>query len=64
MIGVVRNNETEERIAILTDGDVVFHGRKGEIVNGRYRIVDVMPTAVEVEFIHSGLQRLVKLSDF
>ena len=64
MIGIVRNNETEERIAILTDGSVVLHGRKGEIIDGRYRIMDVMPTAVKIEFIHSGLQRLVELSDF
>ena len=64
MIGIVRNNETEETIAILTDGSVVLHGRKGEIIDGRYRILDVMPTAVKIEFIHSGLERLVELSDF
>jgi hypothetical protein len=64
MIGIVRNNETEETIAILTDGDVVLYGRKGEIIDGRYRILDVMPTAVKIEFVHSGLERLVELSDF
>ncbi len=64
MIGVVRTDDERERIAVLTDGNVVLHGRKGEIIAGRYRIVDVMPAAVMIEFIHDGLQQLVELSEF
>ena len=64
MIGVVRTDDTRERIAVLTDGNVVLHGRKGEIIDGRYRIVDVMSAAVMIEFIHDGAQQLIELSDF
>ena len=64
MIGVVQTGNAGERIAVLTDGGVVLHGRKGEIIDGRYRIVDVMPTAVMIEFIHDGVQQLVELSEF
>ena len=64
MIGVVRTGDETGRIAVLTDGSVVLHGRKGEIIAGRYRIVDVMPTAVMIEYIHDGVQQLVELSEF
>ena len=64
MIGVVRTGDETGRIAVLTDGSVVLHGRKGEIIAGRYRIVDVMLTAVMIESIHDGVQQLVELSEF
>ena len=63
MIGLVDGLGTGERIAVLTDGDVVFHGREGEILEGRYRIVSLGPTWVEVESVDDGRRQVLRLGD-
>jgi hypothetical protein len=62
MIGLVDGPGTGERIAVLTDGDVVFHGREGEILEGRYRIVDFGSTWVEVESMDDGSRQTLRLT--
>ena len=62
MIGLVDASAATGRIAVLTDGDVVFHGREGEIVEGRYRILSVGPMSVEIESVHDGRRQVLRLS--
>ncbi len=62
MIGLVDASETAGRIAVLTDGDVVFHGREGETVEGRYRILSVGPMSVEIEFVRDGRRQVLRLA--
>lgn len=62
MIGLVDASVVAGRIAVLTDGDVVFHGREGEIVEGRYRILSVGPMSVEIESVNDGRRQVLRLS--
>ena len=63
MIGLVEAPDSAGRIAVLTDGDVVFHGREGEIVEGRYRILSVGPMSVEIESVADGRRQVLRLTD-
>jgi len=63
MIGRVDGPRTGERIAILTDGDVVFYGREGEILDGRYRIVGLGTTWVKVESVDGGDRQTLRLTE-
>ena len=62
MIGLVEATESATRIAILTDGDVVIHGREGEIIEGRYRILSVGPMSVEIESLQDGDRQVLRLA--
>ena len=62
MIGLVDAPETAGRIAVLTDGDVVLHGREGEIVEGRYRILSIGPVSVEIEWVRDGRRQVLRLA--
>ena len=62
MIGLVEADLAASRIAVLTDGDVVMHGQVGDVVDGRYRIVDIASTSVEVESIEDGSRRVLRLA--
>jgi hypothetical protein len=62
MIGLVDTPDTDGRIAVLTDGDVVFHGRAGEIVEGRYRILSVGPLSMEIETVDDGRRQVLRLT--
>ena len=62
MIGLVDTPEAAGRIAVLTDGDVVFYGRAGEIVEGRYRILSVGPLSVEIETVDDGRRQVLRLT--
>ena len=62
LIGLVSASESAERIAVLTDGENVFHGRKGDIGEGRYRLLSVNETSVEIEFVRDGNRRLLRLA--
>jgi len=62
VIGFVDASETAGRIAVLTDGDVVFHGREGEIVEGQYRILSIGPMSVEIESVHDGRRQTLRLA--
>jgi hypothetical protein len=39
-LGFVESPGIKGRIVVLTDGDFVFYGREGEVIDGQYRIVD------------------------
>ncbi len=62
MIGLVEAAETVGLIAVLTDGNAVFHGRAGDIVEGRYRLESVEPTSVELVSLSDGSRQRIRLS--
>lgn len=62
MIGLVDTPDTAGRIAVLTDGDIVLYGRAGEVVEGRYRILNVGPQSVEIETVDGGRRQVLRLN--
>ena len=62
MIGLIEASESAGRIAVLTDGTTVFHGRAGDIVEGQYRLLGIEPTSVEFESIVDSRRQVIRLS--
>ena len=48
-IGVVSGAPGVGRIAVLTDGRTVVHGRVNEVIEGRYRIVQIGEESIQIE---------------
>ena len=61
-IGLVEAPSTTGQIAVLSDGDVVFHGRVGDTIDGRYRIIRIGTDQVEVERVAGGDRRVLRLA--
>ena len=64
LIGVVEARESAGRVAVLTDERGVYHGRAGDAVEGRYRIVAIDETSVELEDLARGVRMTLRLSGF
>jgi hypothetical protein len=50
------------RMAALSDGRHVFHGRAGDIIEGRYRIVRIGVESIVLEYVDGGTQQTIRLS--
>ena len=61
-IGFVESPGIEGRVVVLTDGELVFHGRVGDVIDGRYRIVETGLESVEVERVDGRGQQTLRLS--
>ena len=61
-IGLVDAPTTAGQIAVLSDGDAVFHGREGDTVDGRYRIIRIGTDSVEVERVAGGNPQVLRLA--
>jgi hypothetical protein len=58
-VGLVERTRAKRKIAILTDGRNTFYGAEGDIIEGRYRIVQIGTESVELSYLDgSGRQRL------
>ena len=53
-LGVLEAPESVGRVAVVTDGAGVWHGRVGDVVGGRYRIVAIDSTAMVLERVENG----------
>ena len=53
-LGVLEAPESVGRVAVVTDGAGVYHGRVGDVVGGRYRIVAIDRTAMVLERVEDG----------
>ena len=53
-IGILEAPESVGRVAVLADGAGVHHGRVGDVVVGRYRIVALDRTALLLERLEDG----------
>jgi hypothetical protein len=60
-IGVV-TRETKAKIAVLSDGRFVFHGREGDIIEGRYRVVRIGEESVQMEYVDGRGRQTIRLS--
>ena len=49
-------------VAVLTDGERVFHGRANDVLDGRYRIVEIGVETVEIEHLPGGGRQVLRLS--
>ena len=53
-IGILEAPESVGRVAVVADGAGVHHGRVGDVVVGRYRIVALDRTALLLERLEDG----------
>ena len=60
-IGFVERPGIEGRVVVLTDGDLVFHGRVGDVIDGRYRIVRFGLESVDVERVDGQGEQTLRL---
>lgn len=61
-IGIVEASGQVEKIALLTDGRGVFHGREGDIIEGRYRIVRIGVESIEMAHLDGRGRQTIRLS--
>jgi hypothetical protein len=61
-IGVVHSEDPKVAdVAVLSDGRGVYHGRVGEVVEGRYRIVKIGVESIELAYLDGrGSQTISK----
>ncbi len=60
-IGFVESPGIEGRVVVLTDGEVVFHGHVGDVIDGRYRIVGLGLESVDVERVDGQGRQTLRL---
>lgn len=63
LIGHVEAADPVGRIAVLSDGQTVIHGREGEIIDGRYRLIGVEPMAVTLEALQDGRRHVLRSTE-
>jgi hypothetical protein len=60
-IGVLSGVPGQGRIAVLTDGKSVVHGRVNEIIEGRYRIVQIGEESLQIEHYDGRGRQTIRL---
>lgn len=60
-IGVVERPGSV-RIAVLSDAQGVYHGREGDVIEGRYRIVRIGADTVELMYVDGRGRQQIRLS--
>ena len=48
--------------AVLSDGKVTMHGRDGDIVDGRYRIVKIGAESIEMTYVDGRGRQVIRLT--
>lgn len=61
-IGIVEAREHGQKIAVLSDGRTVFHGREGDIIDGRYRIVRIGAESIELTYVDGRGRQTIRLT--
>jgi hypothetical protein len=62
-IGLVEVPGEKKRIAVLSDGrNVPLHGREGDIIEGRFRIVRIGAESIEMEYADGRGRQTIRLS--
>lgn len=61
-IGVVEAPESAGRVAVLSDGQHVYHGRQNEVIDGRYKILKIGVESIEIEILNGGGRRTIRLT--
>ena len=60
-IGIV-TRENGEKWAVLSDGRVTVHGKDGDIIDGRYRIVKIGTESIELTYADGRGRQTVRLT--
>ena len=61
-IGLVQKQGDPTKIAVLSDSHGVYHGREGDIIEGRYRILRVGNESVELVYLDGRGRQVLRLS--
>jgi hypothetical protein len=61
-IGIVEAPESARRVAILSDARGVYHGREGDIIEGRYRILRIGTDSIEMAYVDGRGRQMIRLS--
>jgi hypothetical protein len=60
-IGVVEATEQSKRYAVLRDDRGVYHGREGDIIEGRYRILRIGTESIELAYVDGQGRQTIRL---
>lgn len=60
-IGVVEATEKSQTFAVLRDDRGVYHGREGDIIEGRYRIVRIGAESIELSYVDGQGRQTIRL---
>ncbi len=60
-IGVVEATEKSQTYAVLRDDRGVYHGREGDIVEGRYRILRIGTESIELAYVDGRGRQTIRL---
>lgn len=61
-IGIVEAPEQAKKIAVLSDSRGVYHGREGDIIEGRYRILRIGAESIELAYLDGSGRQTIRLS--
>jgi hypothetical protein len=61
-IGVVDAPAGAGRLAVLSDGRAVYHGREGETIEGRYRIIRIGAESIEIAYADGRGRQTIRLT--
>ena len=62
-IGIVEAPEqSPKKIAVLSDGRNVFHGREGDIIEGRFRILRIGAESIEMAYVDGRGRQTIRLT--
>jgi hypothetical protein len=61
-IGLIVEGPGAGKIAVLSDGRFVFHGREGDIIEGRYRVVRIGDESLQMEHVDGRGRQTNRLS--
>jgi len=62
-IGTVETpGQSAKKIAVLSDGRNVFHGREGDIIEGRFRILRIGAESIEMAYLDGRGRQTIRLT--
>ncbi len=61
-IGILTGPPGVGKIAVLTDGKIVLHGKEGAEIEGRYRIVKIGEESIQMEHTDGQGRQTIRLS--
>jgi len=60
-IGVVETTEKSQTYAVLRDDRGVYHGREGDIIEGRYRILRIGAESIDLAYVDGRGRQTIRL---
>jgi hypothetical protein len=61
-IGIVSSASTGGKVAVLSDGKFVYHGREGDIIDGRFRVVRIGEESIQLEYFDGRGRQTIRLT--